>query len=498
MLVHVLSFVAAASAAASTTSASSHTFATLVECTSAGGCLWQGKQNELVNDQRILHDMLVTYHRGDNYDVAKRNLKAHIEYIEAVYTHANDMNHDMTIQLGLNPRHLYEDTAGLGDPLDAVLVNMQGKVIDRRLQASTTSTSTASGGGTLPATLNWCTDNNPQKRSVCSEVKSQKLCGSCWAFAATDLIETAVSYTTKNAPVSLSSQQLLSCSTTAEVRTYTYCFARSGNIPTWLEPSMKWDATNKGCAGGMTHIALSDAANKIKNLATRIDWPYNDAYTASSVGAPVQPTSSSFSTKSTNTSNTSNPLNSCDSTRPAANTAAHISGWAPALDGSSCTDTKDPVVLLKRALQQGPVGVALNAKGTFKQYKAGVFVCGAITSSDQIDHAILLVGYGTAADGSGYWILKNSYDVDWGISGYMWLKMDDGLNCGLNVFPIRVQGASAGPAANVTVDGGGSLTFAGASMTTWVVVGVATGIATLVLTIVGVCVARSRMQSMHL
>ncbi|RHY25333.1 hypothetical protein DYB32_008383 [Aphanomyces invadans] len=401
----------------------------------------------------------------------------------------------MTVKLGLNARHLYEDASALGNPMDAVLVNMQGKDVDRRLQAST-AVSTAVGGAPLPATLNWCTENNPEKRSVCSEVKSQKLCGSCWAFAATDLIETAVSYTTKNVPVSLSSQQLLSCSTTAEVRTYTYCFAKSGNIPTWLEPTMKWDSKNNGCSGGMTHIALSDAANKIKNLATRIDWPYSDAGIASSTGGPVQPGSPTSTIKTNSTNSSVNPLNTCSTTRPAANAAAHISGWAPALDASSCADTKDPIVLLKRALQQGPLAVAVNAKGSFKQYKAGLYVCGSITSADQIDHALLLVGYGSSADGN-YWILKNSYDVDWGLSGYMWLKMDDGLNCGLNVFPIRVQGASAGPAANVTVDGGGSLTFAGANMMTWVVVGAATGVATVVLTIVGVFVARKRMQNMH-
>ncbi|KAF0720427.1 Aste57867_304 [Aphanomyces stellatus] len=488
LIVSFLAFVVAAAAA------TQHRFGTLVECTTDGGCLWMGRQNDLVDSRRILHEMLAMHHRGggDGYHLAMRNLQGHIDYIEAVYTHANELDHAMSMHLGLNPRNLHEDPSMLGKPLDTVLVNIQAKGRDaRRLASSATTTS-------VPATLNWCTADNPQKRTVCADVKSQSLCGSCWAFAATDLIETAVAIATKNAPISLSSQQLLSCSKTSEVRTYSYCFAGQPNIPTWLQPQMKWDSKNSGCQGGMTHIALTDAVTTIKNLASRIDWPYSDSNQAASNGAPVGPSSSSSSTAAPSSATNTTNLNVCGVVRPSEKTAAHIQGWQPALDDKSCSDTKDTVTLLKRALQQGPLAVALNAQNGFKNYASGVFKCASVSDPSMIDHAILLVGYGTSATDGDYWILKNSYGVDWGQSGFAWLGMDNQLNCGLNVFPILVTGASAGPAANITVDGGGSLAFAGMSMNSWVGVGGAIGVAALALTIVGVCVARKRMHEMHL
>ncbi|EQC33771.1 hypothetical protein SDRG_08873 [Saprolegnia diclina VS20] len=474
-------------------------FGTLVDCADDQGCLWMGKDGVPVSGARMLSEAMLRFHRGNDYTEAKRNLQAHMDYIQDVYTHANTLNHRLTMTLGLNPRHLLEDTAGMGHPMDAVLSNMMAMKRDltyRRLDTTPSSSLT---------TLNWCTTNNPKGRSVCADVKSQQLCGSCWAFAATDVIETAVSLATGSQPVSLSSQQLLSCSVSKEIRTYQYCFANSGAVPTWLQTEMKWDSQNQGCNGGMTHIALDDAANKILNLASRIDWPYVDDTTSSNnPNAPVGPaagkrralTNDQRFLATNGTSNAVSQYNTCTGNRPANFTAAHITGWEPALNATSCATTKDPTTLLKSALAHGPLAVALSAKGAFKSFTGGVYTCPAITSSDMIDHALLLVGYDTGADGD-YWILKNSYGVSWGLQGFVHVKTDNMLNCGLNVFPIRAIGASAGPAANITVDGGGSLSFGGASMGTWIAIACVVSAITLALTIAGVIVSRKRMQNMH-
>jgi len=42
--------------------------------------------------------------------------------------------------------------------------------------------------------------------------------------------------------------------------------------------------------------------------------------------------------------------------------------------------------------------------------------CG--TDADHLDHAVTLVGYGTTAQGVDYWLLRNSWSVLWGESGY--------------------------------------------------------------------------------
>ena len=68
------------------------------------------------------------------------------------------------------------------------------------------------------------------------------------------------------------------------------------------------------------------------------------------------------------------------------------------------------------ALAQQPVSVAIEAdQSSFQLYKSGVFSgsCGT-----NLDHGVLLVGYGTMTGGD-YYILKNSWSNTWGDQGYM-------------------------------------------------------------------------------
>jgi len=74
---------------------------------------------------------------------------------------------------------------------------------------------------------------------------------------------------------------------------------------------------------------------------------------------------------------------------------------------------------LKKALMRQPISVAIQAnKRSFQLYKSGVYDdpdCG-----DQLDHGVLLVGYGYDVDsGLDYWKIKNSWSSDWGEDGYM-------------------------------------------------------------------------------
>ncbi|CAK8694596.1 pro-cathepsin H-like [Clavelina lepadiformis] len=91
------------------------------------------------------------------------------------------------------------------------------------------------------------------------------------------------------------------------------------------------------------------------------------------------------------------------------------------------TEIKDAVAF------QNPVSVAFEVIAGFKDYKTGVYsskLCG--TSPDQVNHAVLAVGYGVDANtGMKYWIIKNSWGPDWGMNGYFLMERDVNM-CGVS------------------------------------------------------------------
>jgi cathepsin L len=85
---------------------------------------------------------------------------------------------------------------------------------------------------------------------------------------------------------------------------------------------------------------------------------------------------------------------------------------------------------LRAAVSLQPVSVAVesNAKG-FRFYSGGVYddpECGVF-----VDHAVLVVGYGTdSASGKDYWLVKNSRGAAWGDKGYIKLLRTSGKGVG--------------------------------------------------------------------
>ncbi|CAL5000581.1 unnamed protein product [Urochloa decumbens] len=109
---------------------------------------------------------------------------------------------------------------------------------------------------------------------------------------------------------------------------------------------------------------------------------------------------------------------------------------------------------LKKAVAHQPVAVAIEASGShFQFYSEGVFAgkCGT-----ELDHGVAAVGYGVAADGTKYWVVKNSWGPEWGEKGYIRMARDveakEGL-CGIAMeasYPVKT---SANPKPRATVDG---------------------------------------------
>jgi cathepsin L len=78
----------------------------------------------------------------------------------------------------------------------------------------------------------------------------------------------------------------------------------------------------------------------------------------------------------------------------------------------------------------GPVSVAIDAEDDFMMYKAGIF-SSKTCSTQYLDHAVLVVGYGVTNKGQKYYIVKNSWNTSWGMDGYVYWDATDGNMCGI-------------------------------------------------------------------
>jgi C1A family cysteine protease len=82
----------------------------------------------------------------------------------------------------------------------------------------------------------------------------------------------------------------------------------------------------------------------------------------------------------------------------------------------------------------GPLSIALDATLAFQFYKRGVLdpngLIGGCGKNPQLNHAVLLVGYGSDG-GKAYWTIKNSWGQKWGEGGYFRFARGE-ARCGVN------------------------------------------------------------------
>lgn len=94
---------------------------------------------------------------------------------------------------------------------------------------------------------------------------------------------------------------------------------------------------------------------------------------------------------------------------------------------------------LKEALATiGPISVSMDASSNnFDHYRSGIYSDPDCKSSKSLlDHSILLVGYGTTANGEDYYIAKNWYGPHWGENGYFKIARNRNNHCGIATEPM--------------------------------------------------------------
>jgi len=122
--------------------------------------------------------------------------------------------------------------------------------------------------------------------------------------------------------------------------------------------------------------------------------------------------------------------------------SCHESGCSVGIPRGGVTGVKwvdKNVQAMMQAVSGVPLSIAMDAS-PWQSYQGGVFTgC----SSSNLNHGILLVGYGN--DGQGYWKIKNSWGTSWGEGGYIRVTRD-GNPCGiLDQAVYAVVAGSPGP-----------------------------------------------------
>ncbi|KAI6703612.1 hypothetical protein NL676_012748 [Syzygium grande] len=173
------------------------------------------------------------------------------------------------------------------------------------------------------------------------------------------------------------------------------------------------DTTNDGCDGGYMDYAFEWVINN-GGIDSEADYPYTS---------------------------TDGETGTCDTSKEE-NKVVSIDGYEDVAESDSA---------LLCAVVQQPISVGMDGSAMdFQLYTGGIYNGSCSDDPDDIDHAVLIVGYGSES-GEDYWIVKNSWGTDWGIDGYFYILRNTDIEygvCAINAmasYPTKESSPSPSP-----------------------------------------------------
>ncbi|KAI3741648.1 hypothetical protein L1987_59322 [Smallanthus sonchifolius] len=128
----------------------------------------------------------------------------------------------------------------------------------------------------------------------------------------------------------------------------------------------------------------------------------------------------------------------CDKTKSATSVVS--------IDSYVEVDTNEDSVLCAVTKQPITIGICGSAYD-FQLYTGGIYDGQCSSSLYSLDHAVLIVGYGSE-DGEDYWIVKNEWGTYWGLEGYILMKRNSNVKngvCGMYLEPIYPVASAPSP-----------------------------------------------------
>ena len=104
------------------------------------------------------------------------------------------------------------------------------------------------------------------------------------------------------------------------------------------------------------------------------------------------------------------------------------------IKGYGFVTSEEDDVLMEAIIKFGPIMISIDTDHeSFMLYSSGIYFEEKCTT--EINHGALLIGFGSE-DGNDFWIVKNSFGVQWGELGYIRIARGKGNDCSVNYVPL--------------------------------------------------------------